>query len=136
MNSPKRHSRQRPVEIAFTDLGEPDANLGAAEEEREPERPDIFAAGTPGGGSASGGLAGTNAGDGAPENADLEDAMGNGIDDRSAEEEDEGGVPYSGPSGGAVGGTPAGGRASGGHVRHGIRPGGSQRGDSTIGSSD
>jgi hypothetical protein len=136
MRHSRIHKRERPVEINMTDLGEPDANLGAAEEEREPNRPDIYAAGTPGGGAASGGLAGTTAGDGAPENADLEDAMGNGIDDRNGEEEDEGGAPFSGPSGGAVGGTPARGRASGGNVRHGIAPGGTHRGDSTIGSRD
>jgi hypothetical protein len=135
-HSERQRKRERPVEINMTDLGEPDANLGAAEEERQPDRPDIYAAGTPGGGSASGGLAGTTAGDGAPENADLENAMGNGIADRNGEEEVEGGVPYSGPSGGAVGGTPAGGRASGGNVRHGIAPGGTHRGDSTIGSRD
>jgi len=43
---------------------------------------------------------------------------------------------YGGPSGGAVGGTPAGGRASGGTLRghHGIEPGGVHRGDSTIGA--
>jgi hypothetical protein len=136
MKHGKKHKRERPVEINFTDLGEPDANLGTGQEERALDRPDIYAAGTPGGGSASGGLAGTNAGDGAPENADLEDAMGNGIDDRSGEEEDEEGVAYGGPSGGAVGGTPAGGRPSGGNVRHGIAPGGSHRGDSTIGSRE
>lgn len=39
------------------------------------------AAGTPAGGLASGGLAGTNAGDGSPENAGLEEAMGSGLSD-------------------------------------------------------
>ena len=119
-SSRRQEKRQRPIEINMTDLGEADANAGLAEEERDERHPDIFAAGTPGGGTASGGLAGTNAGDGSPENVDLEDAMGNGIADTSAEEENEGGVPYAGPSGGAVGGTPAGGRASGGNIHRGI----------------
>jgi hypothetical protein len=34
----------------------------------------------------------------------------------------------------AVGGTPAEGRAAGGQVRHGHDPGGTHRGDSTIGA--
>ncbi len=37
---------------------------------------DIYAAGTPGGGSSVGGLAGTNIGDAAPGNADIDDALG------------------------------------------------------------
>src|SRR5438132_7581131 len=40
---------------------------------------DISAAGTAGGGTEVGGLAGTNVGEGAPENADLEEATGNAI---------------------------------------------------------
>ncbi len=43
------------------------------------------------------------------------------------------GEPLAGPSGGAIGGTPAGGRAVE-HVRHGLASPGSKRGDSTIGS--
>jgi hypothetical protein len=43
------------------------------------------------------------------------------------------GEPIAGPSGGAVGGTPARGRAVE-HVTHGLEPGSSKRGDSTIGS--
>jgi hypothetical protein len=83
---------------------------------------DPHAAGTPAGGDETGGLAGSNIGDGSP----LEQ-------DDIAEDQ----PPYAGPSGGAVGGTPAEGRASGGHVyRHEISPGGSHRGDSTIGSKD
>jgi len=42
--------------------------------------------------------------------------------------------PYAGPSGGAVGGTPAEGRSSGGHTGRGLKPGGVHRGDSTIGT--
>jgi len=52
------------------------------------------------------------------------------------EEEDalEQGPPYAGISGGAVGGTPAQGRSTGGRTGHGIAPGGDHRGDSTIGT--
>jgi RNA polymerase-binding transcription factor DksA len=69
---------------------------------------DPHAAGTPGGGTEVGGLAGTNIGAGEPSNANLEEAMGGGereapviansIDMPEA---------VSGSSGGAVGGTPA-----------------------------
>src|SRR5436309_1437266 len=41
----------------------------------------INAAGTPGGGTEVGGLGGTNIGDSAPENADLEAAAGSGVYD-------------------------------------------------------
>ncbi|HEX3869753.1 MAG TPA: hypothetical protein VHV77_04925 [Pirellulales bacterium] len=37
---------------------------------------DTHASGTPGGGTSAGGLAGTNVGDAAPGNADIEDALG------------------------------------------------------------
>jgi len=47
----------------------------------------------------------------------------------------EKGPPYAGSSGGAVGGTPAQGRSSGGRTEHGIDPGGVHRGDSTIGAN-
>lgn len=69
------------------------------------------AAGTPAGGLASGGLGGTNAGDGSPENAELDDAMGNGTSDNSGDRVEDN-EPQSGRSGGAVGGTPAGKRRS------------------------
>jgi hypothetical protein len=46
----------------------------------------------------------------------------------------EQGPPYSGISGGAVGGTPAEGRSKGGRTRHGIASPGAHRGDSTIGA--
>jgi hypothetical protein len=129
----KRTSRNdQPAEIPMTDLG--------LNEEGEPEaqgesNTNSHAVGTPGGGAASGGLAGTNIGAGDPENADLEAEMGSGIAEQE-ENEDKGGPPFAGPGGGAVGGTPAEGRAKGGRVRHGIAPGGVHRGDSTIGSKD
>jgi hypothetical protein len=77
-----------------------------------PAASDEGAAGTPGGGLAAGGLAGTNAPDGEPDDGDdLEDAMAFGFEDTAGDERqlDE---PQSGRSGGAVGGTPAGKRAS------------------------
>ncbi len=131
--SPRRKSKRDasqdpPVEIPMTDLG------WNEEGQPEIERSDRHAAGTPGGGAASGGLAGTNIGSGDPDDAELEleAEMGSG----TTEPDEGGGPPYSGPSGGAVGGTPAEGRASGGRIQHGIAPDGSQRGDSTIGSKN
>jgi hypothetical protein len=82
---------------------------------------DPHAAGEAGGGSETGGLAGSNVDDGAP----LE--PGTVLDD-------EGEPPYAGHAGGAVGGTPAEGRSSGGTIQGGLDPGGSHRGDSTIGT--
>ncbi|HLJ94120.1 MAG TPA: hypothetical protein VKU02_13115 [Gemmataceae bacterium] len=92
---------------------------------------DRHAAGTPGGGTEVGGLGGTNIGEGSPENADLERFMGTGLPEEDPEEEEP---PYAGPSGGAVGGTPAEGRSSGGQIHRGLAPEGGHRGDSTIGS--
>jgi hypothetical protein len=69
------------------------------------------AAGTPGCGLASGGLAGTNAGDGSyDEDVEQEDAMSSGIFDHSGDKIDEA-EPESGRAGGAAGGTPAGKRS-------------------------
>lgn len=72
---------------------------------------DEHAVGTPGGGSASGGLAGSNQGRGDPDIAELlEEAAGG---NRHADEarDDESPRPTAGRSGGAVGGTPANKRA-------------------------
>jgi hypothetical protein len=89
----------------------PPAGARRAAFDREPNggepRPsglgDPHAAGDPGGGDESGGLAGSNIGDGTP------------LQPEAPEEESA----YAGPSGGAVGGTPAQGRSKGGHVyRH------------------
>ena len=76
---------------------------------------DLHASGTPGGGSGIGGLAGSNSGDGEPDDEALESAMGSGSFDVA----DESDVPapddaYSGPSGGAIGGSPANKRITGG----------------------
>ncbi len=128
----KSSNKDKPTEITMTDLGwTEEGDEVNRDSGKGPER-DIHAAGTPGGGTASGGLAGTNAPTGDPDDVDLEDAMGSGIDDSAGE--DRGGPPYSGIHGGAVGGTPAEKRASGGHQQGGIAPGGTHRGDSTIGS--
>ena len=72
-----------------------------------PRARDAFAAGTPGGGLALGGLAGTNAPYASAEDLDLEQAMGSGPRDNSGDRvaDDE---PQAGRSGGAIGGTPAG----------------------------
>ncbi len=119
----------------------PGATKRAADSDLRPgERPsplgDHHAAGTPAGGSAVGGLGGTNIAEGSPHNADLEEAMGSGVDENRTDEEapDQERPPYAGHAGGAVGGTPAEDRAKGGHVHHGIVPGGVHRGDSTIGA--
>src|SRR6266849_9816233 len=80
---------------------------------------DRHAAGEPGGGTEIGGLGGTNIGEGSPDDVDLERPMGGGLPDEDIEEE---GPPYAGPSGGAVGGTPAQGRSSGGRVHRGLAP--------------
>lgn len=84
---------------------------------RGDERADTHAAGTPGGGSAMGGLAGTTVGHGDPTGAGLEHAMGSGNFDSAVDDDDEETTAYSGPSGGAAGGTPAGKRSSRGKSR-------------------
>lgn len=89
---------------------------------------DIYAAGTPGGGTAIGGLAGTNEGRGEPDTGELERAMGSSDFDTETDQNDateEATEAYSGPSGGAVGGTPANKRARGGthsRSRKGLAP--------------
>jgi hypothetical protein len=95
------------------------------------ELDDRYAAGTAAGGTEVGGLAGSNEGDGSPDDVDLASASATGTHPPEAE---DGGPPYAGPAGGAVGGTPAEERSSGGRTGHGLSPGGSHRGDSTIGA--
>jgi RNA polymerase-binding transcription factor DksA len=75
---------------------------------------DIHAAGTPGGGTSVGGLAGSNEGHGDPDVADLQDAMGSGDSDAREAQADSDRAPKSGRAGGAVGGTPANKRDRGG----------------------
>jgi RNA polymerase-binding transcription factor DksA len=69
---------------------------------------DVHASGTPGGGTALGGLAGTNAGRGDPDVTDLNEAFGSGnYDSAESRREENDQAPRAGHSGGAVGGTPA-----------------------------
>lgn len=67
--------------------------------------------GAPGGGGASGGLGGTNAGDGSTDDVDLEGALGSSQADSNGDDVDSE-EPQSGRAGGAVGGTPANKRVS------------------------
>jgi hypothetical protein len=90
-------------EAPFTDL--------EVDRDRDRSRSDQHAAGTPGGGAAHGGLAGSNDGNGEPNIAELEDEMGSGTHDLRDARNDDPDEPKSGRSGGAVGGTPAGKRA-------------------------
>lgn len=114
-------ARHRPDERAPNDPAEaPGSGAG-----------DVHAAGATGGGSAVGGLAGTNVGDGSVENADIDAAAGSGNFDVGLDADEE--PAYAGSAGGAVGGTPAGKLATGGRTDHGLAPGGVHRGDSTIG---
>lgn len=83
---------------------------------------DVHAAGSAGGGTAVGGLAGTNIGEGDPDDGDLEEAMGSGNYDQALEDDHDDTTSYSGPSGGAVGGTVADRRATGGKTGGGIAP--------------
>lgn len=105
---PKR-SRKGPGVTTFTDL-EPEQRVG------EPSDP--HAAGTAGGGTAIGGLAGTNIGNGDPTD-ELDEATGSGNFDTATEEDDPRTDGYGGPTGGAVGGTPANKRVVGGKTRRG-----------------
>jgi RNA polymerase-binding transcription factor DksA len=73
---------------------------------------DVAAVGTPGGGTAVGGLAGTNVGRGSPDNANLEAALATGTADAPVDTDNEDQPEAtSGHAGGAVGGTPANKRA-------------------------
>jgi hypothetical protein len=92
----------------------------------------VHATGSPGGGTAIGGMAGTNIGDSSVEEAELEEAHGSGNFDVELAAEDQ--PPYSGISGGAVGGTPAEKRSEGGTTRRGIAPRETGH-DSTVGSN-
>jgi RNA polymerase-binding transcription factor DksA len=69
-------------------------------------RGDVHAAGTAGGGTAVGGLAGGNEGSGDPIVAEVDEATGSSQFDVEDDRADDR-TPLSGPSGGAVGGTPA-----------------------------
>lgn len=79
---------------------------------------DIHAAGEAGGGTAVGGLAGSNIGRGNPREAELDMASGSGQFDAQEDANDDE-IPEAGRTGGAAGGTPVGKRAGksspGGH---------------------
>jgi RNA polymerase-binding transcription factor DksA len=105
----------------FSRSAEQAAPQGSAErvpavdrEAGDTEDQDVHAAGTAGGGTAVGGLAGTNVGSGEPDDVNLEEAMGSGNFDQELEGSEDEATPYAGPQGGAVGGTPAEKRATGG----------------------
>lgn len=93
---------------------------------------DIHAAGSPLGGSAVGGLGGTNFGDGDPDNADIDAANGSGNFERQLDADEE--PAYAGRAGGAVGGSPANKRVSGGKPPRRFEPE-TSAGESTIGRS-
>jgi hypothetical protein len=76
----KKHP-EPPKEITMTDL---EAAKGDAR-----RHADIHAAGTPLGGTACGGLAGTNIADGDPDNADLENTAGSGVHDLDDQADDD-----------------------------------------------
>lgn len=103
-----------------------------APRDHDHDHDDIHAAGTAGGGTAIGGLAGTNLGEGDPDDGDLEEAMGSGNYDQALDEDHEDTTAYSGPAGGAVGGSVADGRTTGGKTGHGLAPK-PDRGDSPVG---
>jgi hypothetical protein len=69
-------------------------------------RGDVHAAGTAGGGTAVGGLAGSNEADGDPNVSEVEEATASGRFDAEDDRVDDR-TPRSGHAGGAVGGTPA-----------------------------
>jgi len=105
-----------PGHVTLSRSGTPERIVG---KDLGKDRDDVQAAGTPGGGTARGGLAGTNVGRGSPRGAKLERAMGSGkVDSPSDETEEENTQAFSGSSGGAVRGTPANKRSAGGKLSH------------------
>jgi RNA polymerase-binding transcription factor DksA len=102
---PRTTAAKKRREVTFTDL-----ESGG----RPGDRADPHAAGTAGGGTAVGGLAGTNVGHGDPDDDALDRAAGSGNFDVEIEADEPVGDGYGGPAGGAVGGSPAGKRAAGG----------------------
>jgi hypothetical protein len=86
MNENRSRTAQRP-------LGDISANA------REEFTDDVHAVGTAGGGTAVGGLAGTNIGHGEPSVADLQDAAGSGNYDIIDARDDKGPVPHAARNG-------------------------------------
>jgi RNA polymerase-binding protein DksA len=95
----------------MNERGQPDSTLFeqmSGRSRSDQTHGDRFATGTAGGGTAFGGLAGTNEGRGDPDVAELSAAHANSeaeLEDAYAEGEED--TPRSGRAGGAVGGTPA-----------------------------
>ena len=122
----------RPSPMKLTD----DVPPGATPEAFDAER-DVPRGGAPGSGAGDRHMAGETGPELAagPDGPTYNDFGYTGDDDRGPDETEEP-VAYGGSSGGAVGGTPAGGRATGGNLRdhEGLKPGGVHRGDSTIGA--
>ena len=124
---------------------QPKRRAGLRPDERDPDEPhrgpaagagDQHMQGAPAGGLASGGLAGSNAGDGSTDDVDIESGFGVGIDDDSGDRSFQENEPAAGRRGGAVGGTPANKRAEPTTIGRGIHPASGHRGGdgSTIGS--
>jgi len=95
-------ARHRPDELPPSVRGRPGSGAG-----------DRHAAGAPMGGSAIGGLEGTNIGRGDPADVNIDAAQGSGDFERNLDADEE--TAYAGRDGGAVGGTPANKRVSGGN---------------------
>lgn len=116
-NPPSNLNKGRPrvPQDTFTDTDSPGISSRQPRDQPAPKkdrRPiPNSAAGTAGGGTASGGLGGTNVGHGDPDDVDLERATASSEFTLESEDLDSG---FSGAHGGAVGGTPAGKRTSGG----------------------
>jgi RNA polymerase-binding transcription factor DksA len=120
---PRRTVVNRPLAPADENLASPrtmDAKTRKDESLSSTQQPggqtrqgDRHAVGTPGGGSAVGGLAGSNAGEGVPDLEELEDAMASSDFDRQVPNGESEETPKAGHAGGAVGGTPSGKRTSG-----------------------
>jgi hypothetical protein len=118
---------------------------GLRPDERDPDEPhrgpgagagDQHLQGAPGGGTARGGLGGTNLGDGTADDVEIERGLGVGIEDDSGDRDFEENEPAAGRGGGAVGGTPANKRAEPSTRGRGIHPASGRRGGdgSTVGS--
>jgi RNA polymerase-binding transcription factor DksA len=103
--------RPRRPEDTLAPEGEMKEDRTRSLDELESQRPsvrrdDVHAAGTAGGGTAVGGLAGSNEGDGDPTISEIDEATGSGNFDIEDDRPDDN-TPMSGFTGGAVGGTPA-----------------------------
>ena len=114
----RRHGASGSDSSGLDDLDQPFTDLAPQREDAQ----DIHAVGTAGGGTAIGGLGGTNIGEGDPDEGDLEEAMGSGDFDQALDQDHKDTSSYSGPTGGAVGGALADRRATGGKTGGGIAP--------------